>query len=232
MGGNRQIAQFSARTHLTEIPEIDRDCQRETKGRGCRKPVGRGKPVAHRRRGGVAMYHRLRTWHRWIGLACSAALLIISATGFLLAMKGRLDWVRPPEMTGTAPDAVSSVVGVETAMEAAFAQGIPDLSSPADVDRVDYRPKRNVYKVVSRRGYHEVQVDGADGRVLQVARRNDQFIEDLHDLSFFGDSVHAWVLPAVGVGLLGLSLSGVAIFTVPVVRRMRYRRSRQTTTDR
>ncbi|MFQ3588515.1 MAG: PepSY-associated TM helix domain-containing protein [Fimbriimonadaceae bacterium] len=178
------------------------------------------------------MYHRIRTWHRWIGLACSIALLLISATGFLLAIKARVDWIRPAERTGTLSDAPSTVVGVEAAMAAAFAQGIPELASPADVDRVDYRPKRNVYKVVSRRGYHEVQVDGANGEVLQVARRNDQFIEDLHDLSFFGEPLHRWVLPVVGAGLFALSLSGVVIYSVPVVRRMRFRRSGRSAAGR
>ncbi|MFQ3678425.1 MAG: hypothetical protein SNJ74_10845, partial [Fimbriimonadaceae bacterium] len=68
--------------------------------------------------------------------------------------------------------------------------------------------------------------------VLQVARRNDQFIEDLHDLSFFGEPLHRWVLPVVGAGLFALSLSGVVIYSVPVVRRMRFRRSGRSAAGR
>lgn len=170
------------------------------------------------------MYKTVRTWHRWIGLLASFFLIIISITGFLLATKGTFGWIRPPEKDGAPLTTLSEVVSVNAAAEAAFAQGLPELKTHTDIDRIDYRPKGNVFKVVSKEGYHEVQVDGATGQVLQVARRNDQLAEDIHDLSFFADAAHDYGLPVIAVALFLLGLSGVCIFFVPVFRRWRFGR--------
>lgn len=72
-----------------------------------------------RKRPPVAMYHKLRTLHRWIGLLSALVLLIISVTGFLLATKGTFGWIRPPEKDGQPVDSLSEVVSVEQAAEAA-----------------------------------------------------------------------------------------------------------------
>src|SRR5688572_9278823 len=171
------------------------------------------------------MYHRLRSIHRWIGLIGSIFLAVISATGFLLATKGSIGWIRPPEADGEEIASLAETVTNHQAAEAAFALNIPELRSMKDIDRIDYRPKSNVFKIVSKEGYHEVQVDGKSGKVLQVARRNDQLAEDIHDMSYFADAVHKYWLPVVAVLLFGLAITGIVIFFVPVVRRWRFRRS-------
>lgn len=170
------------------------------------------------------MYHLLRSWHRWIGIVLALSLATIAATGFLLATKGTFGWIRPPEADGAELDG-RPIVSIEQVAQAAFDLGIPELRAMGDVDRIDYRPKSNIFKVVSKRGYHEVQVDGANGKVLQVARRNDQLAEDIHDLSFFHDLAKDWGLPVVAVGLFAMAASGVFIFFVPIVRRARFRKS-------
>lgn len=170
------------------------------------------------------MYHRLRSLHRWIGLIASLFLICLAVTGTLLALKNTTGWVRPPESKGAKVESLSQLVTMHEAAEAAFGLGIPDLSHMGHIDRIDYRPKNNVFKIVSKEGYHEVQVDGKTGEVLQRAYRVDQFVEDIHDLSLFSDVMNGYFLPAVGVGLLTLGISGVVIFFVPVVRRMRARK--------
>jgi hypothetical protein len=122
-------------------------------------------------------------------------------------------------------EGLAQVVSVDQAARAAFAQGIPELAEKGHIDRIDYRPKSNVFKVVSKEGYHEVQVDGATGAVLQVASRVDQLAEDVHDLSFIHDNLHAFWLPVVACLLFYLGASGLVMFFVPVVRRWRFRRS-------
>jgi uncharacterized iron-regulated membrane protein len=172
------------------------------------------------------MYRFLRVVHRWTGLLASLFLLTVGVTGFLLATKGTFGWIRPPEREGQPVDSPSEVVSIGHAMDAAFGVGLARLAVPKDIDRVDYRPKRNVFKIVSKEGYHEVQVCGKTGAVLQVASRNDQLAEDIHDLSFFREEMHAYVLPLVAVSLVYLSASGIAMFFTPVVRRLRFRRKR------
>lgn len=168
------------------------------------------------------MYKTLRSLHKWVGLIACLFLMVISATGWLLAIKGNVSWMRPDTADGGTISDLTEVVSVALAADAAFALGLPGLMSPKDIDRMEYRAKENVYKILSKENYHEVQVDGADGKVLSVGRRNDQLSEDIHDLSFFADWMHAWVLPWVAAGLFFLGLSGVVMYFVPVVRRWKF----------
>lgn len=171
-------------------------------------------------------YRFLRTAHRWVGLVCSIALLVISITGILLATKSWLGAIRPPEAEGAKISHPSEIVAVEKVLTAAFAVGIAELQEIKHIDRVDYRPKRNIFKVVSKEGYHEVQVCGKTGKVLQVAKRVDQFTEKIHDLSIFGDNFRSFMLPVFGVGLFVLSLTGIVIFFNPIWRRWQFKRSK------
>jgi uncharacterized iron-regulated membrane protein len=175
---------------------------------------------------GFAMYRSIRSIHRWIGLLASLFLMTLAVTGTLLATKKTTGWVRPPEAEGSAFESLSELVSVERASAAAFALGIAELQTTKDIDRVDYRPKSNILKIVSKEGYHEVQVDGRTGEVLRVSHRMDQLVEDIHDLSYFSDWMNGYFLPVVGLGLFTLGLTGVVIFFVPVVRRFRFRAKR------
>ncbi len=170
------------------------------------------------------MYHLVRSFHRWLGIIGALALISIASTGFLLATKDTFGWVKPKTHSGEAMGELSEVVSLDTAAESAFALGIPELRSHADIERIDYRPEKNVFKIVSLRGYHEVQVCGKTGEVLNVAKRVDQIAEDIHDLRYFSEKLHLIGSPAIAVLLFGLGVTGVTIFFVPVVRRWRYRR--------
>lgn len=169
------------------------------------------------------MYHRLRVLHRWIGVFACLFLMLVSATGFFLSLKRSVEWIQPSTQSGSDS---AAVVPIEHVYESVFALGMPEFATPADIDRVDYRPGKNVYKVLATTNYQEVQVDGGTGEVLSVSRRTDHWFEDLHDLRFFSEHLHTWVLPAVALALFGLGLSGCILFFVPVVRRYRYRKSK------
>ncbi|HRF59910.1 MAG TPA: PepSY-associated TM helix domain-containing protein [Fimbriimonadaceae bacterium] len=173
------------------------------------------------------MFRSTRALHRWIGIFAALFLAVIAVTGFLLATKDSFGWVRPPEADGAAMEALDEVISLHTAAEAAFQVGIPELKSHKDISRIDYRPGSNVFKVLSKEGYHEVQVDGSSGKVLQVAKRTDQLAEDIHDLSFFSDLLKRYGLPLVAIVLLGLAISGVGMFLTPILRRRRFRRDKE-----
>lgn len=170
-------------------------------------------------------YRTLRSAHRWVGFLTSLFLLLIALTGILLALKSKLSWVRPPSSDGTAIEQFDQLVHPGQAMEAAFAVGDERLKSHKDVDRVDYRPKDNIYKITSKDGYLEIQVDGSTGKVLTEAARTDQWLEDIHDLSFFHPELRVFILPIIGIGLLGLSISGIVLFAIPPWRRYQFKKS-------
>lgn len=170
------------------------------------------------------MYHKSRWLHRWIGIISAVFLLVIGVTGFLLATKGTVGWVRPPEEKGTKLETLAKTISLDQAAQAAFGVGLEKLSDVSHIDRIDYRPKSNIFKVLSKEGYHEVQVDGTTGKVLIVNFRTDQLAEDIHDFTFFADWMHDYWLPVVGVILTLLAGTGVGLFFTPVVRRWKNRK--------
>ena len=170
------------------------------------------------------MFHFLRTTHRWIGITASIFLIVIASTGFLLATKDTFGWVKPPTHDGQEVAGLGEVVSLDRAAQSAFSLGIPELKTREDIERIDYRPEKNVFKIVTHRGYHEVQVCGRTGDVLNVATRVDQIAEDIHDLSFFEERIKLYGLPIIALLLFGLGVTGVCIYFVPVVRRWKYKR--------
>lgn len=54
-----------------------------------------------------------------------------------------------------------------------------DLS--LELDRMDIRKEKGVVKFVYKNHYWGIQLDGATGKVLNISRRNSDFIENLHD---------------------------------------------------
>ncbi|HRJ27522.1 MAG TPA: PepSY-associated TM helix domain-containing protein [Fimbriimonadaceae bacterium] len=171
------------------------------------------------------MYRLLRSIHKVAGLVGSIFLILIACTGFFLALKGRMEWVRPPTASGTASASnAGRLLNPDEAVQAARAAGIPTLQSMGDVDRLEYHAKKNVYKILAKTGYDEVQIDGTSGKVLSVGKRNDQMFEDIHDLSFFHPVLRETALPVIAVILFVLGTSGVTMYFVPIARRRRFQR--------
>ncbi len=171
------------------------------------------------------MYRGSRQTHKWIGISLSLFLALLAITGFLLATKKKFAWMQPPPAEGAKIANASEIISVEQAVQAAYARGHKELQSLDDVNRVDYRPGDNIFKVISNEGYIEVQVDGRTGKVLSDSFRNYQLIEDIHDLSFFADLAHTWLLPAVAIGLATLAITGITIFVTPVYRRWQFKKT-------
>lgn len=176
------------------------------------------------------MFHRIRSLHRWIGLANSLFLVLIASTGLLLAMKKRFDWIQPATQKGEAMASVAEVAPIGQIADAVFELKIPELASHDDFNRFELHVDKNVFKVTSKEGFREVQVDAKTAKVLSVSVRNDQLLETIHDMSFFSPALHAWLLPVVAVCLFLLGISGAYMFAVPIFRRRKFNR-RQNTGD-
>lgn len=168
------------------------------------------------------MYKGIRNIHKWAGLIACLFLMVISFSGFFLAIKGKVDWMRPKTQTGAPFDDPTQLTSVNVVMENSFQAGFPELKETSDIDRLEYHAEDNVWKVLSKKGYREVQIDGTTGDVLSKGQRNDQMFEDIHDMSIVAEFWHEWGLPTVGILLFFLSLSGVIMFFVPVFRRMKF----------
>jgi len=170
------------------------------------------------------MYRFFRDAHKWTGLVLGVVILNIAVTGFLLLIKKDVDWIQPPTLKG-APGGVESFIDNQALFAAVFAQGHPDFHDLDDIDRVDFRPGKRVFKVRSEHHHSEMQVDAVTGEVLSVSVRRSDLIENLHDGSLFGDPAHEWLMPATSLGLLLLLGSGLYLWLQPRIRRSRRRRT-------
>lgn len=161
-----------------------------------------------------------RRVHYWATAVLALPILVIVTTGLLLQIKKQWDWVQPPEQQGTPTE---TPVGFDRLLGALQAEADLGVTGWADVDRLDVRPAKGLVKVKLQSGW-EVQLDLATGEVLQTAYRRSDFIEALHDGSFFGgDVTKLGVFLPAGVGLLLLWATGLWLFWMPFSARRRKR---------
>jgi len=164
--------------------------------------------------------------HKWVGIALSAVFVVIATTGFLLLIKKRVDWIQPPTMVGIAGE-VDQFISMAELARIVETQGHADFASWDDVDRIDVRPGKRIYKVRSKHHHTEIQVDAVSGAVLGVASRPSDLIETIHDGSFFADWVHDWFMPVVPFALLFMVFSGFWLWLEPKVRRRQRQRQKR-----
>ena len=163
----------------------------------------------------------MRKGHRWGAIAVALPFLLVILTGILLQLKKDWSWVQPPTARGTGKEPAVSFPEILAAARSVPEAGVQTWD---DIDRLDVRPDRGLVKVQAKSGW-EVQVDAYDGRVLQTAYRRSDVIENLHDGSWFHDRAKVWVFLPAAVIVLGLWVSGMYLFFLPILVRWRKRRA-------
>lgn len=154
----------------------------------------------------------VRLIHRFSTLALFLFLLIIGLSGIILGWKknsGQL--IMPPTYTGSSSH-FSEWLSLDSlytiAVQAITESGAPDF--PEELDRIDIRKKKGVAKVILRKNYLEVQIDGATGTVLHIGKRRSDLIESIHDGSIIDNLVGT---PNGEFKLIYTSLMGLALLT-------------------
>ena len=109
----------------------------------------------------------------------------------------------------------------------AVARTVPEaqIRTWADVDRLDVRPGKGMLKVRAENSW-EIQIDANTGAVLYAAYRRSDFIESIHDGSFFGDYAKLWVFLPSALVVIGLWITGMVLFFHPYVVRSKKRKAR------
>ena len=153
-----------------------------------------------------------RKIHYWTSFVVALPLLVIIVTGLTLQLKKHWHWVQPPEQRGSG-----KTPGIAFDRMLATLVDLPHLGVAGwdDVHRIDVRPSRGLAKITLRNEW-EVQIDLADGRVLQTAIRRSDWIESLHDGSFFaGEWTRLGLFLPSAIALLWLLISGLWMWWVP-----------------
>lgn len=160
----------------------------------------------------------IRRVHYWTTAFVALPLLVVIASGLLLQAKKHWEWVQPAERAATgAPP--SAAVGFPELLAALAERPELRVTGWGDVARLDVRPAKGLAKAWLACGL-EVQLDLATGAVLHVAPRRSDWIESLHDGSWFaGEWSKLGLFLPVGVALLLLWASGVWMFLQPFLAR-------------
>ena len=127
-----------------------------------------------------------RKVHRTTGALLFVFFFFVACTGLLLGWKKHSGGVILPKsyqgISTNKQDWLPMHVLHEKAVQV-MAQHAPGFSQ--ELDRIDIRPDKGMVKFVFLEGYWGVQLDCTSGELLHLERRRSDFIENLHDGSYF-----------------------------------------------
>lgn len=186
----------------------------------------------HKLRSKQAKFIRfVRKIHRYTGVALFIFFFVIASTGILLGLKKSFNGaILPKTMQGTSAN-LSNWKSLNFLEEKAFSV-LHDSVSPklsTELSRIDIRKQKGVVKFIFENHLYEIQLDGSTGEVLQIAKRNSDLIEDLHDgtvlnnlAGFNNNFLQAMYSTLMGFALLVFTLTGFWLWYGP--KRMRKRK--------
>lgn len=166
----------------------------------------------------------MRKLHRWGAVACAVPLLLVIVTGLLLQVKKQLTWVQPATRSGSVSQ---PEISFDRILEVALTVQEAEVRSWADIVRVDIQPKKGVAKVQCKNQW-ELQIDLGNADVLSSAYRRSDWIESLHDGSFFSDWAKLGVFLPSSLLLLSLWFTGAWLWWLPIQVRLRKKRALST----
>lgn len=170
-----------------------------------------------------------RQVHYWLSLIVFLPSGIIIAAGIVLMLKKEVDWIQPPTKKGEAVNQIPAVT-YDAFLDAARAQPQSGIQQWKDIKRIDIRPSKGIAKVTSKTGW-EVQIDTSTGDVLNTAVRRSDWIESIHDGSFFTSWMKLYVFLPTGILLLTMWATGIYLFLIPRLARMKRRPLRGQSRD-
>jgi len=156
-----------------------------------------------------------RRLHRLGAILFALPMVVVFTSGILLQLKKQFAAIQPPTLRGTGS---SPTISLDAILAAARTVPHAQIDEWSDIARLDIQPSRNLAKAIGESSW-EVQVDLGTGAVLQAAYRRSDLIESFHDGSFFGEWAKLGLFLPSGIVLLGLWLTGVYLWLLPVIAR-------------
>ena len=169
-----------------------------------------------------------RRLHRWVGMLLAGVMTVLALTGGFVAFKKQVEYLQPSTRIG-AEGSLEAVLPPARIAERVLAEGLPEARSVEDINRIELRPAKRVYKVRLEAvdawsSPVELQVDAITGEILNRGLRGDQLWMDLHSFAVFGTGTKLVTMVLAGLALLWLALSGLYLFFFPPWFRARKRR--------
>lgn len=130
--------------------------------------------------------HFLRTVrkiHRYMGVFLFVFFFIIAVTGFLLGWKQQFNGIILPKAQKGISTNLKEWLPIDSLHQKAIYYLKEHLGSDisTELKKIDIRKEKGIAKFVFEDHYYGVQIDGKTGKLLQIAYRNSDMIEGLHD---------------------------------------------------
>jgi len=174
----------------------------------------------------------VRKIHRTTGIFLFVFFIFISLTGLLLGWKKNSNGTLLPESQKGSTPHLQDWLSLDSLHQVAIRelqQISPDL--PTAIKRIDVRQSKGMAKFTFKEHLWEIQLDGATGEVLQVAKRYSDLLENIHDGSVVDDQLgipnslfKLTYTTIMGLALLTFSLTGFWLWYGP--KRLRKSRKR------
>jgi len=152
---------------------------------------------------------RMKSWllkyHYWLGWIVIIPWAFVISTGLLLQVRYEVPWVMPTIQQGQG-----NVPQIEFAQVLETAQQLPEygVQEWKDVWRVYVYPNRGI-TTIRAKNRQEFQIDSATGKVLQVATRRTDWLENIHEGKWNG--LNLWLFLPVHILSLILWLTGTVV---------------------
>jgi uncharacterized iron-regulated membrane protein len=160
--------------------------------------------------------------HFWLSIIVAIPFLIVLLTGVLLQVRKQVSWIQPPTQRG-----VSNIpqISMDSILQVVKKIPVAKVDDWGQISRMDVRPSKGIVKVQVKSGI-EIQVDLETAEVLQVAERNSDLIEALHEGTWFFDDANYWIFLPSSILMIGLLCSGFYLIFKGIVVRLKKRRVR------
>jgi uncharacterized iron-regulated membrane protein len=130
-----------------------------------------------------------RRIHKVVSITLVVFLLIIGVTAILLALKKEIKLI--PKTQTTKVENPRDWISLEQMINIGQIFMRDSIGKSNLIDRVDVRPDKGIAKIVFKKHFTEIQIDGFSGEILSVNQRNSDLVEKIHDgsiLDFLMDS--------------------------------------------
>lgn len=164
-----------------------------------------------------------RKTHYWGSIICAIPIVIVIGTGILLILKKEIEWVQPPSARGEGKVPEISFEQIINTAKQVEEAGITGWS---DIDRLDVRPNKGIVKVRAKNQW-EIQIDHQTMEILQVAYRRSDFIESIHDGSYFHDLAKLGLFLPCAIILFVLWVTGLYLFLTTHFAKQKSKRKRE-----
>ena len=161
-----------------------------------------------------------RTIHKWASIIIAIPLLVVLVTGILLLVKKEFSYIQPATVKGQGN---SPSISFEQIFDVAQSVKSAEINTWRDINRLDVRPDKGVIKVRSENSV-EIQIDSKTADILHVAVRRSDFIESIHDGTFFEKNANLWLMLPVAIASVVISITGIIMFFLPYAKRRKNKR--------